>query len=226
MSQSNVRSGFRHEQSDIEFHAAERQFVFHRIIKNKMSLEGLIIKYVSGDKLGAVPPNDNNILWGKESLVSPNWLRMRYHTETAEVTEGHLEEKEVQCLFNLLPSWTPRVPRPLPVISFFAQKPLEGTWPWRWWKIKDKWRERKKANIHFSKSCSALKTILGIFWRILQIGSVISEHLLWCFCYILSLIYIFVIDIFLSFYCKIVKKSKTKTCLFVDPSESGKIRGS
>ena len=99
-------------------------------------------------------------------------------------------------------------------------------WPWRWWKIKDKWRERKKANIHFSKSCSALKTILGIFWQILQISSVISEHLLWCFCYILSLIYIFVIDILLSFYCKIVKKSKTKTCLFVDPSESGKIRGS
>ena len=53
--------------------------------------------------------------------------RMAYHTETAEVTEGHLEEKEVQCLFNLLPSWAPRAPRPLPVISFFAQKPLEGT---------------------------------------------------------------------------------------------------
>ena len=50
MRQSNVRSGFRHEQSDIEFHAAERQFVFHRIIKNKKSLEGLTIKYVKGDK--------------------------------------------------------------------------------------------------------------------------------------------------------------------------------
>ena len=87
-------------------------------------------------------------------------------------------------------------------------------------------KESEKANIHISKSWMALLTILGIFWRILQISSVISEHLLWCFCYILSLIYIFVIDIFLSFYCKIVKKSKTETCPFVDPSESGKIRGS
>ena len=120
-----------------------------------MSLEGLIIKYVSGDKLGAVPPNDNNILWGRGSLVSPNWLRMRYHTETAEVTEGHLEEKEVQCLFNLLPSWAPRVPRPLPVISFFAQKPLEGTWPWRWWKIKDKWKREKKQYKFFKKLLGA-----------------------------------------------------------------------
>ena len=151
---------------------------------------------------------------------------MTYHTETAEVTEGHLEEKEVQCLFNLLPSWAPRAPRPLPVISFFDQKPLEGTWPWRWWKIKDKWRERKKQYRFFKK-------LLGAFnnFRHLLANSInqfcnlrtFTSVLLLCFVNYLFFCHLY---IFFSWYCKIAKKSKTKTCPFVDPSESSKIRGS